>query len=373
MFHMAKSTGSDRTREMLDEVASLHELDDALSIPKIRTLRGEELVQAVKKVFSEANPPRRQHVLPSETHPWRVMVTWRLVRAFARALGMCSEEEMLSQATEEIEPDPWTNPVKAPRMPTLSTAIQKGTAGTMLNQWQAGGLPLMPPRKEGRDDSLKRWRRAAASVGKCLRLDVTEGLAPCFMDLLNPRTTHLWDVTPRQVMALEDLLVDGALDSLLKVGEIASVRHFRTHFLMEAKEARELFRLAKAQLQRRHAGTMEEKRALAEARLEDLIARAREEMNTQTELRAIKELAKIQGITRTSPEDMGMEFYQTVKRIATQQDQKLLGAGDLLMIQSESQQGAARGAVSDAVPVFDFGASDPDELVALREFDAERK
>jgi hypothetical protein len=47
-------------------------------------------------------------------------------------------------------------------------------------------------------------------------------------------------------------------------------------------------------------------------------------MNTDKELRALKELARVQGLTRTDPEDLGRAFAGIIAGVAQRQDRKML-------------------------------------------------
>jgi len=84
-----------------------------------------------------------------------------------------------------------------------------------------------------------------------------------------------------------------------------------------------LMRLARADALAVGGSSVEEDRALMIAQLKDLIARAKEEMNSDRELKALKQLAAIQGLTRTEPEDRAMDFMRVIAAVASRQDLRL--------------------------------------------------
>ena len=335
------------------------DIDRFLKTPLVRRLTGAALREAIHRLFEAAKAPD-DGPLPLASAPYRIMVMWRLVRAVARVTGLCGADELLEDATE-IEPNPWEVTFRPPSTPVIDSLMRKGRATKLLRLYQAGGLPLLPPR--GDLEALTRWCEAAHIISQDLALGRGAMCREALGQLLNEDTCARSDVTPSAVLAFEEMLIIEVFDLLLDKGERAVIKHFRTTYDFSNKEAQGLLRLAKAQASQRSKGTIEDKRALHEARLEDYIARARTDMDTNAEMRALKELAKIQGLLTTAPEDIGADFLRAIQDISKKQDAQFdLDTVAVPVLPSSAPPRAL------LVPVIE---SDPDDAEALAEFDAE--
>jgi len=330
-------------------------LGGALERPATRT----EIRCSLYAAFNPA--PERPD---EESAPHRIMVMWRLVRVTAQAKGLCADEETLDGSTD-VQPNPWTNPFRPVMAPSAQLALRKERAAKLLLLHAEGeGLPLLPPRDE--PDSLERWCNAAALIASELGVERHPKGLLGLIPLVRPVLASQCDVTAGQVIAFEDLIMEEALDLLLDVGERATVKHYRDEYGLARKEALGLIRLAKAQARARTAGSVEEKRALQEARLENYLARCKDTMDMDGEMKALKELDKVQGLTRTDPENQAMEFLEIVRRESRVQDQELLDARAVELIESHGAEEV------DAI-VIDRPATDPDDRESLAEYDRENQ
>lgn len=337
-------------------------LDEFLGAGRMRRLRGDECRAFVHEVFTAyhaADAPG----LAEEDHPYRVMVVWRIARVMASIAGLCSEDETLDDATE-VEPNPWVAPFKPLLTPVAQAALRRERASRLLTLL-AGGLPLLPPRSD--PDGLDRWCRAASLIAKDLGIERSrEGLRG-LQGLLDPRRCAQCDVSAGEVIAFEELMLDEAQDLFLDKGERVTIAHFREKYGMARRECQGVLRLVKSQALRQTQASVEEKRALQERRIENYLARCKETLDMDGEMKALKELAKIQGLTRTDPEDQGKEFFDVVRRVAARQDSELLDAQTLALLDGRRAE-EVEPITIEAVP-----ADDPDDAEALAEFDAEQR
>lgn len=301
-------------------------IDAYLAAPTERRLSGAEFARAIREALSPVvQPPDRDRLPKNEDQAQRVMVCWRLARVMAQVAGLCTEDESLDEATEVEDQSlsPWTHPT----VPTVGRAaqaqIRRGMA-TVAYSYYREGLPLLPPSEPG--DVAERWCKLAALIARELRIAGTDDGERGLEGLLDPRTAPYANVTEANVLALEELLVDEAGKLLIECGERAAIEHFRARYGFARKEAVGLVRLARADALVTGASSVEEDRAIMVANLKDLAARAKEEMNSERELRALRELARVQGLTRSEPEDLARTFSDVIARVGRQQDQKVIEA-----------------------------------------------
>lgn len=315
---------------------------------------------------------RLQHgrsCLPEDQLPLRIMVMWRLVRATAQVKGICAIEETLDEATEGGPggTDPWTIPFKPVGSPRREAALMRLSASCRLSvlHAQESGLPLLPP-PASCPAMLERWCTGAAMIAQDFNM---QGPAQALAHLLDPRTCARSDVTKVQVLDFEDLLLSQCLRLLLDKGERRTVEYFRERYDFSRKETEGLLRLTKARALSGSMATVEEKRALQEARLEDFLGRAREAMNMDDEMKALKELGKIQGLTRTDPDNRAFEILAVVRRVSNDQDLELLDPRTAHMIAGHQPEAVDAEVIESRPP---RGAGQDADAEALAEFDREK-
>lgn len=333
---------------------------------QLRRLQGVERRAAIKEAWAEASDvPERADDFDPETKPYRIMVMWRIARTTAIVKGLCAEDETLDQATE-IEPNPWTVAFAPIMSAAGGAALRRARASQLLRFHATGdGLPLLPPRAD--NDALDRWCSAAAIIAADLGVERSrEGLLG-LQGLLDPHQCARCDVSSAEVLAFEEMMLQVSLDMLLDKGERAAIKHFKDTYHFAHKEAVGLLRVVKTQALERSAASIEEKRALQEMRLEDYIGRSKETMDMDGEMKGIKELAKIQGLTRTEPENQAAEFFEVVKRVSARQDRELLDPETLKLLDGQ------RAEEVEAVVLEPVEPDDPDDAEALAEFDNENQ
>jgi hypothetical protein len=342
--------------------ASAPQLEAFLRGARPRLLQGAERRQFLREVFAAgALAPRAQEFDPA-TKPHRIMVMWRIARTTAIVKGLCAEDELLDAATD-CDPSPWTRPFLPVSAIAVTSPLRRARQTRLLRLHSVPpGLPLLPPS----GTALERWCSAAAIVAADLGVERSrEGLLG-LQGLLDPLQCARCDVRSEEVLAFEELILIEALDILLDHGERATIKHYREQLGFSHKEATALVRVVKTQALERSAASVEEKRALMEMRLENYLARCKETMDMDGELKASKQLATIQGLTRTEPENTAAEFWQVVKRVADRQDMERLDPATLRLLDGQ------RAEEVEAI-VIEPTKEDPDDAAALAEFDEENQ
>ena len=265
--------------------------------------------------------------VPPEEVPALILVCWRLARAIAVTLGMAAEDEALESACEGLRRDPWRGGVPFRATPMQRRLLRLG-AQSRLHALSESGLSLLPPAHEL---SLPSWCEAADIVLADLGATSDPRSRAACEVLRDPARARLAPVSASGVMALEDLVCDEVGRLLVRSGELAAVAHLRTRYGLARREAMSTVRLARAQaVAVAGRSSVEEDRSVMVAQLKDYLARSRATLNMADELRALKELAKVQGLTRSDPEDRAMEFLGVVERVAGRQDALLEAASDLV-------------------------------------------
>jgi hypothetical protein len=324
----------------------------------------------LRSLFANDECDPRADDFDPETKPSRIMVMWRLTRTSAIVRGLCSEDETLDSSTE-ISPDPWTNPFLPLAIAASGNSpLRRAQQSRVLRLLgEAPGVPLLPPRADR--DALGRWCAAHSRIAADLGVERSrEGLLG-LQGLLDPHQCARCDVSSAEVLAFEEMLLSTTLDMMLDKGERATMRHFKEEYGFSHKEATGLLRVVKTQALERSSSSIEEKRALQEMRLEDFIGRSKETMDMDGEMKGIKELAKIQGLTRTEPENQAAEFFDVVKRVAARQDTERLDPQTLKLLDGQRAE-EVEATIIEATPIPHKDA-DPDDEEALAEFDNENQ
>jgi hypothetical protein len=336
-------------------------LDAFLRGARLRRLQGVERRAALHALFAE-EAAAKADPFDLETKPQRIMVMWRIVRTTAIVKGLCAEDETLDASTE-LDPDPWVVSYEPIGLGKGVSPLRRARVARLINiHAEAGGLPLLPPRAD--KTSLERWCSAASIVAADLGVERSrEGLLG-LQGLLDPHQCARCDVSSAEVLAFEELLLIECLDMLLDKGERAAIKHFRESLGFSHKEATGLLRVVKTQALERSAASIEEKRALMEMRYENMLGRYKETMDMDGELKASKELAKIQGLTRTEPENQAAEFFSVVRAVSARQDQELLDPATLRLL------GGRRAEEVEAITIEPVEL-DTDDAEALAEHDRE--
>lgn len=290
-----------------------------------------------------------------------VVALWRWSRAAAHAVGRLSEDETLDMALGDSLPDSWTDRLVPRPTPSQRALIRQGATSAIYQAVSGDGIPLLPPQ----DGRAAEWCRAFEAVAEDLGLR-RAARGPDVMRLLgDPLLAPRVPISPQSVNRLEEILVDQAQRVLFRHGERGVMDHFRDQYGLARRECLGLVRLARADAMTYGRSSVEDDRALMVAQLKDFADRARESMNMGDEIRALRELARVQGLTRTEPEDKMSEFLGVVRRVSGRQDalQLVSAAADAVDVDVEVVSEGLDGDLPTDAP--------PREADALAVFDAE--
>lgn len=259
----------------------------------------------------------------------RILVLWRLVRIMTRICGITAEDETLDSTLGDItDPDPWRvgiQPTQSASTFGQQQVVRKPTANIILQAYLDAKEPDKPvtqiiPLLPNRETAVE-WCRLVNKIVEGTGMEYPEQSAAGLHGLLDPATAHHHGVTPTQIFEVEELLIQEAQNLIIDQGERPAIRYFRDRHAFSANEASALIRLARAESMRSAGSNVDENRAIMIHQLKDFITRARAAMSLDIELRALKELAKVQGLYSAEPEDMMREFLHIVGRVSTKQDQ----------------------------------------------------
>jgi hypothetical protein len=341
-------------------------LREFLSSGKTRRLSGREVREFVAEVFAAARAAD-QAGLPEESHPHRVMSLYRIGRQIALMVGLVSHDETLEDGLETLDESFWTamHPIVPPShdaVPLAGAASQMHKAWLLATDAEApAGLSILPP--PGYEERQK-WCRVASQIALALGLERHEvGIAGTF-GLLDVDGAGRCDVHGGELISFEDKLVDLVLELFLDKGSRAVKRVLRDEYGIGSKEGAGIMRLAKTTARRETEGSIDEKRAIHERRLESYISRCKDTMDMEGEMKALKELARAQGLTRTAPEDREREFLDALRSVAARQDAQQLSAADQALVQGRMEAPRA----IEATPVDDLHDQE-----ALAEYDRENR
>ena len=338
-------------------------LDRFLEPRPPRKLEGEEGLARMRAIFAKDVPPA-----PNEADlPHRILVFWRLARASALIAGICAEDEHLDAATE-LTPSPWHNALKIRLSPSQQAVLRRSSAAELIALYGEDGLPLLPPDDY---DVAKRWCSAMSLLARDLGIERTPEGIQGLSGVLHPKTCAWSGVTEEQVLAVEELLIDEAQKLIVESGERPAIEHFRNRYGFARKEAIGLIRLARADALAVGGSSVEEDRAIMVANLKDLIARAKEEMNSDKELKALKQLAAIQGLTRTEPEDRAADFMKVIAAVAVRQDRLLEAKATVKALPAPRRPEPQAAEYTVIEPTPEAGDEYDEDAEALAEYDTE--
>lgn len=323
-----------------------------------RALRGSELTAFIQEAWAAGRFEGLQD-LDQDSRPYRVIALYRLSRAFLTAMAHMSEEETLESAIEQLGQNPFHTPLRpaSPDWTAVDSTMPTWGAKRVWKKAMEAGVPILPT-----DGHNEAWVAAAMDASEALGMPAYDvgvlGIQPLV------RAPELCDVTGEDLLAFEDILLIDVMDLFLDKGERLTVQHLRENYGIRRKEAIMILRVAKNQSQRETAGSIEEKRAVHERRLENFLARSKETMDMDGEMKALKELAKIQGLTRVSPEDAAADFLDVVRRVSARQDIEKLDTETRLLVQGKAKEEPHR-------VVLEPEEDDDYDDEALAEFDRE--
>lgn len=339
----------------------LPELRKFLAAGQIRRHTGEEAREFLREVF-EAVHREQARLLPPEDQPYRVMALYRIVRQLATMVGLIAHDETLEEGLGLPAPGFWTT--QHPVVPPSPTSVPlAGSPSDLRKMWLEAvddtpplpsGVALLPPADYY---AREKWCRVASATCDALQLQEFSIGAVGVFGLLTVDGSARCDVVGGELIGFELRMIDMVLELYLDRGERAVRRTLRDEYGISGREASGLIVLAKSRARKETQGSIEEKRAIHERRLEAYISRCKETLDMDGEMKALKELGKVQGLTRTTPEDRDRDFLDALRAVAQRQDEETLSALDRSLVQGRAQRTPRTIAI---------------EAEALTEFDRER-
>lgn len=226
------------------------------SRPRYRLLDGRERLDVWKQAFK--GPGELTHY---EAKGFRTAVAWRMTRAM-----MIENEEL--HPDEKLQP-PFP-PVDAEQFHSLVNQLQV-EAGSPTN-------PLLG--YYGLKDILESWP------------------------------------TQEEILYFENLVLGRALEWCLKSSKGKTVKHLRELLGLHAREAQQLVKLAVERGMQTDRDDLDTKRYLTEGQVIDYIERAREAGDMNSEMKGMKLLAQVSGLTKTEPESQMDEMVRGISIVA---------------------------------------------------------
>ncbi len=147
--------------------------------------------------------------------------------------------------------------------------------------------------------------------------------------LTHPRdVVEFWPSRP-ELLFFEDSLVEQLKTLILRQSKIKTRNYMRDLLGLQIKEAGALIKLAIEEALRQDGEDLETKRMLAEGWLTDYIERSRECGDLNSEMKGLKELVKVQGLTRVEPENQMDVMVAAIASVAAaaQRDERGPGVG----------------------------------------------
>lgn len=314
--------GEDQDEHGREEIRA-KELAEYLAGGTMRRLRGDELRERIHDLFRPETTQRPKDA----NHRHRVVVCWRIARIMARVCGVCAEDELLDDTTN-LNPDPWLEGIRPVLNPLQIQLLRRQTSNCLLavygsenTRHEGEGVPLLPSKSV---KHAERWVRAAEIIVRDTGMDCATACERGLQGMLDPETAVHCGVTRKQIVELEELMVSEAQRIIIDAGERPAVECFRRSYGFTRNEAVGLMRLARSEALRMDGSSIDENRAIMVAQLKDFVSRAKGALSLGEELRALKELAKVQGLTHTEPEDMMRDFLAIVNRVSSRQDREQL-------------------------------------------------
>jgi len=279
----------------------------------------QESARRLYASFREAAIPE---MLPGS--PQLVIALWRFARAVGQACGRLTDDETLESAFADLEPCPWTKALRPKLSPSQRALLRQDSTGAIaIAAHSEHGLPLLPPIYKPRE-AVELWCNVADVVFSDLLLSQMRDGPQVKALLLNVDAAPYCAISKYQILAFEDLIIDECQKVLVRHGERAAMVHFRNTYTLTRKESIALTRLARADALEYGRSSIEEDRAMMVAMLKDYLSRSKESLNMADEMRALKQLAQVQGLTRTEPEDRAAEFLGVIKSVSAKQDAALI-------------------------------------------------
>lgn len=303
-----------------------------------RPLTSEEAFRLLYRIW---NPKEAEkHLLGQQDLGRDVLLgLWRVIWFMAMAKGDCLTDERLVDGLERSgRRNPWIEHSQGMWLyesrGSLTNddwqlirelhglekpAVHRRAQLDAINARDPKGLPLLPTYT---DDwwAVQRWCACARVIGRTVGMHRTGHGKRALEFLGTPRLVAqspiMEGMTSDLLAQVDETIVDECQTVFRQAGEMSAIRHFRDHYGFSRAEAADLVRMARADAVRIYSTSIDEERTLQIMALKEVAAEAAEQYDTETRLKALKQLATIAGLTRAMPEDDEAIFAAIVEKKA---------------------------------------------------------
>jgi hypothetical protein len=309
----------------------------------------------------------RRRAQLSETLGERTLLAWRITRELARHTGLLSGGETLASALQSsyecVDPwsipkgipdpapgSPWAKEITSSGSPQIIGMLKQFESKVPMQDWvslfgvdnppppppddatdgqprgRVPGIPLLPPQR-GNDSPLwKMWHRAVCMVSDLLGLHtgthIHPGLSEAALPQLLEQTRTAWP-SRGQIMAFEQIVVNEAIDLILEKSSRGVTKELHKAYGLLPHEQKAVVEMARVEAMEQTDFDVNEARGLMVLRLEDYIHRSRENLDSRAELWGLKQLAIIQGLSRSEAGDLVSDFTSVVRSVSQRQTPRL--------------------------------------------------
>lgn len=260
--------------------------------------RKKELEQgAIRRFWAETFGIRKLDYATLE--PFRVRAAWRISREVAGHCGLLARDQPFMDLAERFH-----EPLTAPLAPS---------------DWPDAAIPLHPG--ELKNGQREAFTQRASAVSKALGIvagsieDRQHGRIG-LEGMLSPRTLRRAWPSVGSILAFEQYMVTEALELLVDNTVIAFRKHLWRYYGLADREMDVVLSLARQEAVILTEASLDERRALMEIRLDSIICS--EETGNKSRLSAMKQLASIQGLGRSEPENASRLFIDVVADFSRQ-------------------------------------------------------
>lgn len=319
-----------RVREDLRLPAKRRPHGHTRAVPLLPDNREDEMEEHERKEYAVAALKRafqRETQEIEEFHPFRIRVAHRIVREILRVTGACDPDQRLIEAMvpDRERLNPWTHPLDR------ATSYDPYSVGVtaVLERAHEMGFSLSvtpPPAPEGGslgpmgDRRLLLFVALVEATQRSLNIeagvvgDPQRGILG-LKGLVDPLLVRrCWPLTT-ELLAWEECLIQDTLEFMIQHGQNQAARWLRDEHGFFPFERAGWLRIAKNQAREITEGDIEDDRAFMVMRLEDYMHRCREAFDRVGELRGLKILSLILGLSKVEPEDAATEFSKIVNKL----------------------------------------------------------
>jgi hypothetical protein len=288
----------------------------------------------------------------SDTIGERTVLAWRITRELCRHLNLVSGGESLTTALIPTVSnlDPWSFPSLPPTYHPTSPHAKEilkcgvpeilGDLETFQEQipdkqrWltlgsddvRGPGISPLPPQTLRTAPVFQFWLSQVQKISYFLNLTAGSTEAPDLAQVALPQllldTHNAWP-SRTQIVAFEEILVNQAIEELANGSQWKAMRSLQTRFGLLPHERKSVIEMARATLLDLTVYDVEEARALMIVRLENFVDRSAKAFDLRAELAGMKQLALVQGLSRTEAGDLVSDFTEVVRSVSASSKKEL--------------------------------------------------